>query len=214
VGLEDLLGAQEERFDGAPAAGTAWACEPGECGAGQGAAAGRSARPYAARAEGCPGGGWHYGQPGSSLAGAARSGLPAQKKSIHAAERDTEANRARRVAFLERLREIPPERLIFLDETGVTTSMTRLYARCRGGRRIAEATPRRPLEDPDPDRRDPAARYVRTDDGRSGYRCRHLPRLCRPGAVPGVEDPGWRVWQMLKQSELVRSDGQQRKNRG
>jgi transposase len=31
--------------------------------------------------------------------------------------------------------------LIFLDETGVTTSMTRLYARCRGGRRIAEANP-------------------------------------------------------------------------
>jgi transposase len=31
--------------------------------------------------------------------------------------------------------------LIFLDESGVTTSMTRLYARCLGGRRIHEATP-------------------------------------------------------------------------
>ena len=43
--------------------------------------------------------------------------------------------------MLQRLAEIPPERLVFLDETGVTTSMTRLYARCRGGHRIAEATP-------------------------------------------------------------------------
>jgi len=33
------------------------------------------------------------------------------------------------------------ERLIFLDESGVTTSMTRLYGRRRDGRRIHEATP-------------------------------------------------------------------------
>ena len=31
--------------------------------------------------------------------------------------------------------------MIFLDESGVTTSMTRLYARGAGGRRIHEATP-------------------------------------------------------------------------
>jgi transposase len=31
--------------------------------------------------------------------------------------------------------------LIYLDESGVTTSMTRLYGRCVGGRRIHEATP-------------------------------------------------------------------------
>jgi len=35
----------------------------------------------------------------------------------------------------------PLDKLIFLDESGVTTSMTRLYARCLGGRRIHEATP-------------------------------------------------------------------------
>lgn len=31
--------------------------------------------------------------------------------------------------------------MIFLDESGVTTSMTRLYARCSDGSRIHEATP-------------------------------------------------------------------------
>jgi transposase len=39
------------------------------------------------------------------------------------------------------MRTTAPERMIFLDESGVTTSMTRLRARCVGGRRIHEATP-------------------------------------------------------------------------
>jgi transposase len=64
-----------------------------------------------------------------------------EKKSLHAAERDTEANRKRREEFVATIRAIAPERLIFLDESGVTTSMTRLYARASGGGRIFEATP-------------------------------------------------------------------------
>jgi transposase/type IV secretory pathway VirB2 component (pilin) len=39
------------------------------------------------------------------------------------------------------LGSIPPERLIDLDESGVTTSLTRFYGRCLGGKRIHEATP-------------------------------------------------------------------------
>jgi transposase len=65
----------------------------------------------------------------------------AEKKSLHAAERDTEANRKRREEFIAKIRTISPERLIFLDESGITTSMTRLYARGLGGARICEATP-------------------------------------------------------------------------
>jgi transposase len=67
--------------------------------------------------------------------------FPAQKKSLHAAERDTEANLKRRAEFLEAIHDIPPERLIYLDESGITTSMTRLYARSRDGARIHEASP-------------------------------------------------------------------------
>jgi hypothetical protein len=63
------------------------------------------------------------------------------KKSLHAQERDTEANRQRRQTFLENIRTITPEKLIFLDESGVTTQMTRLRGRAPRGRRIAEATP-------------------------------------------------------------------------
>jgi transposase len=69
------------------------------------------------------------------------SGVASEKKSLHAVERDTEANRERRKEFLEAIRAISPERLIYLDESGVTTSMTRLYGRCLGGKRIHEATP-------------------------------------------------------------------------
>ena len=75
------------------------------------------------------------------MAGAAADGSAAEKKSLHAVERDREENRKRREEFLERLQTIPPEKLIFLDESGVTTQMTRAYARASGGRRVHEATP-------------------------------------------------------------------------
>jgi len=69
------------------------------------------------------------------------AGSAAEKKSLHAVERDSEENRKRREEFLQRLQTIPPEKLIFLDESGVTTQMTRGYARASGGRRVHEATP-------------------------------------------------------------------------
>jgi len=68
-------------------------------------------------------------------------GLRLKKKSLHASERDTEANQRRRQAFQQTIGGIAPERLIFLDESGVTTQMTRGYARACGGQRVAEATP-------------------------------------------------------------------------
>jgi transposase len=67
--------------------------------------------------------------------------VASEKKSLHATERDTEENLKRRKEFIERVQTISPERLIFLDESGVTTSMTRLRARCVGGTRIHEAAP-------------------------------------------------------------------------
>jgi transposase len=75
------------------------------------------------------------------LVSAAEIGSRVEKKSLHASERDTEANRKRREEFVAKVSTVEPERLIFLDESGVTTSMTRLYARCLGGKRIHEATP-------------------------------------------------------------------------
>ena len=64
-----------------------------------------------------------------------------KKKSLHASERDTEANRKQREEFITRITAIDPKSLVFLDESGVTTSMTRLFARSEGGGRIYEAMP-------------------------------------------------------------------------
>ena len=63
------------------------------------------------------------------------------KKTLHAAERDTEANRKRREEYLRTVQAIPPEKLIFLDESGVTTQMTRQWGRAPKGQRIDEAAP-------------------------------------------------------------------------
>ena len=75
------------------------------------------------------------------MASGEADGLPAQKKSLHAQERDTEENRKRREEFVEVIGRIDLDRLIFLDESGVSTQMTRLYGRSTGGARIHETTP-------------------------------------------------------------------------
>jgi transposase len=75
------------------------------------------------------------------VAGGAGAGLAAEKKSLHATERDTEENLRRREAFVDRLRSVAPEQLIFLDESGVSTQMTRRYARAPRGIRVHETTP-------------------------------------------------------------------------
>jgi transposase len=75
------------------------------------------------------------------LVSGAEVGPASEKKSLHATERDTEANLKCREQFVAKIRTVAPEHLIFLDESGVTTSMTRLYARSLGGGRIHESTP-------------------------------------------------------------------------
>lgn len=70
-----------------------------------------------------------------------RLGLRLKKKSLRARERDTEVHLKRREQFAVKIVKIALKRLIFLDESGVTTSMTRLYARALPGQPMQEATP-------------------------------------------------------------------------
>ena len=65
----------------------------------------------------------------------------AGKKSLHAAEQDTLEGKVKRAAWQEQIAGIPPERFVFLDESGVTTDMTRRYGRARRGERVREGTP-------------------------------------------------------------------------
>jgi len=80
-------------------------------------------------------------QPRPGSPGVEADGAEAENKSLYASERDQEENRRRREEFVEPLGTIPPEKVIFLDESGVTTRMTRLYARAPGGVRVHEGAP-------------------------------------------------------------------------
>lgn len=81
------------------------------------------------------------GQYRALVGSATRDGAAAEKKSLHAAEQDTEAGRLKRSLWRQETSQIDPAKLIFLDESGVTTEMTRRYGRAARGERVAEATP-------------------------------------------------------------------------
>ena len=60
---------------------------------------------------------------------------------MHAAEQDRPDVAARRKAWLEAQPDLDPQRLVFIDETGASTKMTRLYGRARRGKRCRAAIP-------------------------------------------------------------------------
>lgn len=70
-----------------------------------------------------------------------RLGITRKKKTLPAQERDSPRVQAPRRIFQEKLAQIDPERLVFVDEGGATTNMTRLYGRAAAGERVCASTP-------------------------------------------------------------------------
>jgi transposase len=68
-------------------------------------------------------------------------GLPLKKKSRHAAERDTPEVQRKRRSFRRRVKPIEAGRLVFVDETGVTTAMTPTRGRAPRGERVEAQAP-------------------------------------------------------------------------
>ena len=68
-------------------------------------------------------------------------GLPRKKKSKHADERDRPDVQMRRESYREVIEPIDPRRLVFVDETGVTTAMTPTYGRAPRGERVIDSSP-------------------------------------------------------------------------
>src|SRR3954452_24526576 len=64
-----------------------------------------------------------------------------KKKVLHAEEKDTPEGRQKRQDFLAATAGIEPERLIFVDESGAKTSMTRTHGRAPVGERVHGAVP-------------------------------------------------------------------------
>lgn len=77
---------------------------------------------------------------GAMWAAAKRLGL-SYKKSLQAAEQERPDVAARRRIWRAAQRYVDPERLVFLDETGLNTKMTRLYGRAPIGQRLKAAVP-------------------------------------------------------------------------
>jgi len=67
--------------------------------------------------------------------------LSSKKKPLHAAEQDRPDVKAQREAWRQKAVDLDVHRLVFIDESGAKTNMTRLYGRTFDGRRVVEATP-------------------------------------------------------------------------
>jgi hypothetical protein len=67
--------------------------------------------------------------------------LPSQKKSVHAAEQARPDVVAQRQAWRQQQHTLDHSRLVFIDESGAKTNMTRRYARSFDGQRIVDAVP-------------------------------------------------------------------------
>ena len=72
-----------------------------------------------------------------------RLGLPRKKKVPRACEQDSPEVQERRREFCEEMAGIDPHRLVFVDECGANTAMTRTYGRAPAGQRVSTDTPGR-----------------------------------------------------------------------
>lgn len=70
-----------------------------------------------------------------------RLGLPRKKKVPRAAERDSPEVQEQRRAFCEALADVDPQRLVFVDECGANTAMTRTHGRAPAGQRVYSDAP-------------------------------------------------------------------------
>src|SRR6185369_3635211 len=65
------------------------------------------------------------------------------KKSLHAAEQERNDVRAARTKWKLEQPQLDAKKLIFIDETGTSTNMTRARGRCRRGKHLVEKVPHR-----------------------------------------------------------------------
>jgi hypothetical protein len=71
----------------------------------------------------------------------AAPGSTAQKKSLHASERNTARVQQARAIYHQRITSLDLRRLKFVDESGVNLAMTRVYGRAPTGERVIGSMP-------------------------------------------------------------------------
>lgn len=80
-------------------------------------------------------------EPLGDAASAAESRLPVEKKRFCASEQGRPDVQVRRADFIATMKDVDPERLIFIDESGCNRSMALLYGRAVGGARVYDQKP-------------------------------------------------------------------------
>jgi transposase len=70
-----------------------------------------------------------------------RMKITRKKKVLHADEQKTPRVQKLRQEFQAKIAQLEPERLVFVDETGANTAMTRLYGRAAQGERVYGSVP-------------------------------------------------------------------------
>ena len=75
------------------------------------------------------------------MPGAQGARLGAEEKTLRAAEQDRADVAERRASWHADLARIAPERLVFIDETGIDTRMTRAHGRAARGQRVPGKVP-------------------------------------------------------------------------
>ena len=73
--------------------------------------------------------------------GLEKLGITRKKKTLHATEQDRPEVQEERSSFRDEVEPIEPKRLVFVDETGVTTAMTPAYGRALKGERVEASAP-------------------------------------------------------------------------
>jgi transposase len=70
-----------------------------------------------------------------------RHQITRKKKTLHAQEQESPRVQAQRLAFKKKLARVDPDHLVFVDETGANTAMTRTHGRAPQGERVKAAAP-------------------------------------------------------------------------
>lgn len=83
----------------------------------------------------------HTRQRTYAVPGTAAAGLAAQKKSLHATERDTPRVRQARAEYQALVHPLALQRFRFSDESGVNIAMTRRFGRAPRGERVVGTVP-------------------------------------------------------------------------
>ena len=70
-----------------------------------------------------------------------RHKITRKKKTLHAQEQNSPRVQAKRRAFKKKLAAVDPAHLVFVDESGATTSLTRTHGRAPQGERVQATAP-------------------------------------------------------------------------